>query len=180
MISKILQIGNPKLRIAANPTSDFNSDEVKETKQNLVDTLRAQKSGVAISAIQIGSPLNLFLIEIKPTPNRPELKPLGPLFFFNPEITWRSAETIGMFEACLSIMNAEIFGEVTRPKEIKLKYRDETGAEQEAGYDDFLARVIQHEVDHLQGKLFTDIVDTTTLQIAEEYRKMLSRKKQIK
>ncbi len=180
MITKVLQIGNPFLRRIAAKTADYTSPSTKVLMQNLIDTLRAQKSGVAISAVQIGSELNLFMLEIKPTPNRPELKPLGPLFFFNSEISWRSSETVPMYEACLSIMDTELFGEVVRPKAIRLKFQDITGASFENEYEGFIARVIQHEVDHLNGKLFTDIVDPKTLQTAEEYRKMLSRKKQAK
>jgi peptide deformylase len=179
MLRKVLQIGNPLLREQSQivDVQNLGSAEIESLKQDLLDTLRAQKAGVAISAVQIGKPIQLFLVEIKPTPNRPELKPLGPLYFFNPELIKASEEAVDMYEACLSIVNAELFGNVTRPKSISVKYVNEEGKTVSEEFDGFLARVIQHELAHLRGELFSDYVIADTLATAEEYRKQMSKKK---
>lgn len=180
MIQKILQIGNPTLREVSRELSkeEILSNETKTLFQDLIDTLRAQPTGVAISAVQIGQPIQMFVVEIKALPNRPEIKPLGPLGFINPQIIRASKEETSMDEACLSIAQAQLFGSVSRPKEIEIKFSDENGVEKQQKFDGFLARVIQHELDHLNGKLFTDIVDPLSLSNDKEYRKQKSRSSQ--
>jgi peptide deformylase len=76
-----------------------------------------------------------------------------------------------MVEGCLSVFNSELFGSVVRPEKITLKYLDETFTEITEEYDGMFARAIQHEIDHLNGILFTDIVDAKSISSLEEYRK---------
>lgn len=173
MVKDIIQIGNPLLRDVSKKISfnEINSLQISKLKVNLLETLRAQPIGVAISAVQIGEPVRLFVVEIKTISNRPELKAEPPRYFFNAEIIKFSSQTVGMYEGCLSIVNANLFGNVVRPKSITLKYLDESGESKEETFDGFMARVIQHEVDHLNGKLFTDTVETETLADLKEYRK---------
>ncbi len=173
MNKKILQIGNPKLREVSELLSkdEILSSEISELKKDLIDTLASQKVGVGISAVQIGILKQVFLVNIKPNPNRPELVSTGPKFFFNPKIIKFSKENVEMTEGCLSISEAKLFGKVSRPHQITLSYQDEKGEGHTEEFDGFMCRVIQHEVDHINGKLFTDIVDLQSLTSDEEMRK---------
>ncbi len=173
MIKKILQIGNPLLRQSSEKLSDDEilSEKMSFLKQDLLDTLSAQKVGVGISAVQIGVLQQVFLVNIKPSANRPEIKSSEPRFFFNPKILEFSKEEVEMTEGCLSIAEAKLFGKVSRPDKIKLSYQDENAKSHTEEFDGFISRVIQHEVDHINGKLFTDIVDLQTLTSDEEMRK---------
>lgn len=171
MVKKILNIGNPLLR--QNSTdflpSEISSQETNTLKQDLLDTLNSQRVGVGISAVQIGELKSVFLVNIKSRPNRPDLTGFGPKYFFNLKIIESSEKTVDMFEACLSIVEAKLYAKVNRPEKIKVTYLDELGAEQSESFDGFTARVIQHEVDHLNGKLFTDIAPRETFISEEEY-----------
>lgn len=175
MIKTILQKEDNEetLRKVSTPLSheEIFSDKITNLKADLVDTLRAQKLGVGISAVQIGEAVRLFAIEIKKTPARPDIEPLGPLFFFNPEIISSSEESVDMFEACLSIKAADLYGDVKRPVSITVKFLDEFALEKTQEFSGFIARVIQHEIDHLNGKLFTDIAKPESLVSAEDYKK---------
>lgn len=177
MARKILQIGNQLLRqVSELVEPDFlKSKEWKGLKAGMLETLRNQPTGVAMSAVQIGVNKQIFVIEIRAL--KPEIMPFGPKFYFNPEITWASEKKVKMFEACLSISEAHLFGEVERPAEIEFDYIEEEGHESSEKLSGFMARVVQHEIDHINGKLFTDIVDPETLMEEREYRKWNSRKK---
>lgn len=165
MNKKILQIGNPILRQVSGKLSknEITSQEMNVLKDDLLETLAAQKVGVGISAVQIGVLKQLFLVNIKPS--------AGPKFFFNAKIIKFSKEEVEMTEGCLSIAEAKLFGKVSRPDKIKLSYQDENAESHTEEFDGFISRVIQHEVDHINGKLFTDIVDLQTLTSDEEMRK---------
>lgn len=173
MVLDILQIGNPLLRKTSTKIepSKISSPEIIKLTQDLLETLRAQPIGVAISAVQVGKPVSLFIVELKETKARPDLAGSKPEYFFNAEIISSSKEETEMVEGCLSISHAKLFGSVKRPKKIKLKYLNELGETQEKDFDGFMARVIQHEVDHLNGKMFTDVVKQETLMDLEEYQK---------
>ena len=82
-----------------------------------------------------------------------------------------------MYEACLSISNADLYGNVERMDSVSIKYLDENAEEQTTDYTGFLARVVLHELDHLDGRLFTDRAEPESLMDGESYRKMNARKK---
>lgn len=163
MSTKIIQLGDERLRVVCEPIPDIEitSQETKKLIQDLNDALASQKDGVAISAPQIGITKQVFVIsgiifdeeyQSKKTdfPN-----PLIPnQYYFNPVITEVSKETIDMEEGCLSIRG--VYGKVERPKTITIQYMNEHGEEIEETASGFLARVIQHEYDHLHGILFID------------------------
>ena len=117
--------------------------EIKKLIKNMHDTVK-KAEGLGIAAPQIGKSLKLCLANIngKMTP------------MMNPEITWKSEETSTMEEGCLSL--PEIHVDVTRPVEISVSYQDKDGEVQERRLHDLDARVVQHEIDHLNGKLIVD------------------------
>ncbi|HOJ38646.1 MAG TPA: peptide deformylase [Ignavibacteriales bacterium] len=110
--------------------------------------------GIGLAANQVGLDKSIFVIDVSPVEGFEKLKPM---VFINPEIIYKSDETDFMKEGCLSV--PYIQGQVERPVGITIKYLDINGNEQLLERDDFLARVIQHEYDHLMGVLFTDKVN---------------------
>lgn len=178
MIKKILNIGNEILRQKSLKLTaeEILSPEISELKQDLLDTLNSQRVGVGISAVQIGILKSVFLVNIKSRPNRPDLQNYGPKYFFNTEILEFSKKEVKIYEACLSIVEAKLYGNISRPEKIKVKYLDEDSKEHVEEFEGFISRVIQHEVDHLNGKLFTDIVSPDTLISEEEYTKDRNKK----
>ena len=110
--------------------------------------------GVGLAALQIGLPIKLVVIDLDVVSNdMPEYK--GFLHaFINPSIIETSEETCLMEEGCLSVPG--VHESVKRPKRIHVKYLDENLTEHDEWVDGFLARVMQHEFDHLEGKLFID------------------------
>ena len=105
--------------------------------------------GVGLSATQIGVAERFVVVDIEAAGSSQR-----PWRMVNPEILWRSPETSSDMEGCLSF--PQQYAEVIRPNEIKVRYTDEHGKEQEMSCDGLLARCIQHETDHLDGILFID------------------------
>lgn len=144
----------------------------KELCNDLVDTLNGYRYGVGISAIQIGVPKRIFLIQKSDRDGKREL----PKFYINPEIVNTSEKSVKYYEACLSVNYAQTFGEVSRKYWIRILYWDENGIKHEEKLDGIDARIVFHEIDHLDGKLFMDIVDRSTIKDLDEYMKYLKKK----
>lgn len=129
-------------------------DKIIELIRNMFDTMR-NAQGVGLAANQVGSDKSLFVIDLKPVEEYEQFKPI---VMINPEIVLESAEEIIFEEGCLSLPNLR--AEVSRPERIKVKYLDTDEKEQEIEADEFFARVILHEYDHLIGKMIPDRVTT--------------------
>jgi peptide deformylase len=152
----IVRVPNPVLSQPAKTVTAFDKKFarlVSEMKKTLLATKNPK--GVGLAAPQIGESWRVFMI--KPTAKAP----IG--VFVNAEVTKRSqAQTDGIperenkLEGCLSI--PRIWGQVRRASEISLKYQDEKGKTHEEGFSGFLATIIQHEVDHTNGVVFTQRV----------------------
>jgi len=130
--------------------------------KNMFDTMY-NADGIGLAANQVGSPKSVFVVDISPVK---EYSKFEPMVFINPLIIESSEETIGYEEGCLSI--PDVRAEVIRPKRVKVKFLSSDLKEQILEADDLLARVIQHEYDHLQGIYFTD-------KISEEEQKKLKK-----
>lgn len=139
------------LRKVAKEVKIFN-DKLKVLVQDMFETMYHEQ-GVGLAAPQIGVLKRVFVIDVGE----------GPIAFINPEILEASEETQYDVEGCLSIPGVR--GYVTRPKRVKVKALDENGEEHIYEANDLFARAICHELDHLNGKLFTDIME----EVAEEY-----------
>ena len=134
----------------AEPYTDFGSAAQKLAK-DMFETMHANE-GVGLAAPQIGLAQRVFVLS----------EPEGPaIAFFNPEILESDGREMGE-EGCLSL--PEVYTEVPRATQIKVKYFDADGNEQEIEAKDFLARIIQHEYDHLNGVIFLDRADILTRQ----------------
>jgi peptide deformylase len=142
-------------------------DRVRELLDNMVATMY-DAPGIGLAANQIGVTERLIVVDASRDPeNR------NPLKMINPEVVWESEQLTVHEEGCLSI--PDYYAEVIRPKEIKVKYLDETGGEHEMHADDLWSRCIQHEIDHLDGVLFIDHLSSLKRNMA--LRKMEKIKK---
>ena len=144
-IRKIRTDGDPILRKKSKNVSNFN-DRLKILIDDMYETMDVAY-GVGLAAPQVGILKRLIVID-----NRDEED--GKRFYMiNPEIFEKEGEEVSM-EGCLSVPGKQ--GTAKRAKDIKVKYNDIDGNEKIMEAEDFLARIIQHEVDHLDGVLYTD------------------------
>lgn len=139
----------PVLREKTSPIS-LPDAELPIVIQGMFDTMRLAH-GVGLAANQVGLGLSLFVIDVTQVEGL-ESTPL--LTFINPEITELFGEDVEYEEGCLSI--PDLHEGIVRPESLHIRYRDEQFQEKEMEAEGFLARVIQHEFDHLQGVFFTD------------------------
>jgi len=130
-----------------------NTEGLNEIIDNMWETMY-YADGVGLAAPQTGLPIRLFVIDgTAGADEEPELKNFKKVFI-NPEIIELTGENWVMNEGCLSL--PEIREDVTRPDTVHIKYFDENFEEHDEVYSGFMGRVIQHEYDHLEGKLFID------------------------
>lgn len=129
-----------------------NSEKLQELIDDMFDTMY-NSDGVGLAAPQVGELLRVFVVDAGPV-SEDEENDHEPLAMINPEITFTSDEEVEMEEGCLSIPG--INAAVKRPERIRVRYLDRDFEEQELEVDGWLARVIQHEKDHLDGILFLD------------------------
>jgi peptide deformylase len=145
MVLKILKYGEPVLERPADPIIDFNTPGLTQLIEDMFDTMYAAK-GVGLAAPQVGIGKRLTVIDI--SVGEDETKKL---VLVNPEITAREGSQVGE-EGCLSIPG---FREpVTRANKVTIKAHNEKGEPLELSGEELLARAFQHEIDHLNGKLF--------------------------
>jgi peptide deformylase len=147
-MAKILPIIIAPNKILREKSKDINPEDLKkaEMKELLLDMEKTmlQEDGLGLAAPQIGKNLNIFVLNNKG----------NTLYIINPKISKRSWAKVVDQEGCLSIPNT--FGDVLRHKKINISYIDEKGKKQKLSSSNLLARIIQHEYDHISGVLFTD------------------------
>lgn len=145
----VLPISKLPAKVLRAPTKDVIFPLKKEVKRLLVDMISTVKKaeGIGLAAPQVGKNLNLALIYLQEAG-------VDAFFIFNPKIVKKSRELFSMEEGCLS--SPGIFGIVPRPKKITLEAQNELGEHITITDDGLLARVIQHEVDHLNNILIVD------------------------
>jgi peptide deformylase len=140
---KILTNPNPILRKKAEKIKDITTKEMQKLIPEMIETMLT-KDGVGLAAPQIGQSVRLITVRYKD----------GTLVMGNPKIIKKSLVKEWDEEGCLSVPN--VYGEVKRCKKITVKYLDDQGKEKQLSGEGLLARVIQHETDHLDGILFID------------------------
>lgn len=128
-------------------------DNPAQLSQNLLDILK-KAGGIGLAAPQTGILKRAFIIDTSPLSEDDNNIEKIAKAFFNPEITWRSDDKIYYREGCLSI--PDIFEDIIRPKKIRAKYFDANLNIIEDEFEGLLARIFQHEYDHLDGILFID------------------------
>ncbi len=162
-ILKIATIGHPVLREVARPLSkeELASPEIQRFIDDLVETM-VDANGAGIAANQVVRPIRVAAIWVKDNPRYP-YKPNWPLtILVNPEVTKTTDETFMNYEGCLSVPNLR--GEVPRFAGVRVRGLDREGKPLDFEVKGLTAGTFQHELDHLDGKLFVDrVVDTRTL-----------------
>jgi peptide deformylase len=140
------------------------SDEVRALVEDMRTTM-LDANGVGIAAPQVFESLAVFIVASRPNPRYPNAPDMAPEVIVNPEILGRSEQVEKGWEGCLSIPG--IRGEVPRPDRIQVRYRTLDGETVEREFDGFVARVFQHELDHLHGIVFLDRLESTRDVVTE-------------
>ena len=164
-MTTIVQMGDKVLRETAKEISlaEIKTPKIRSILKKMTDALSTAKDGVALAAPQIGIPLRIFIVlkeytenktaqelkEIKEKKVKPEI-----VVFINPKITKISKKKQTSKEGCLSVMG--IFGTVARAEKVTVEAYSEKGEKFSRGASGLLAQIFQHEMDHLNGILFTD------------------------
>ena len=145
-IRKILKFPDQDLRIKAKPVETFD-EELKTLTEDMFETMHSV-NGIGLAATQIGVAKQVAVIDISPEKNEP-------LVIVNPAIQILDpTKTEDYDEGCLSVPG--FFEKISRPSDIKLTYQDLNGKKQEIKPEGLLTKVVQHELDHLNGRLFVD------------------------
>ena len=158
----IVGFGQPVLRQKSRPLSlpQIHSQTIKKLIPRMFYTMR--NIGVGLAAPQIGLPLCLAVIEVKPLPHRPKVDNFPKTVIINPVIRQYSKKKLPMWEGCLSLPG--VAGQALRSDWVVVEYLDEQGNKHKQKHTGFVAEVFQHEIDHLNGILYVDrIKDIKTL-----------------
>ena len=161
----IIQLGNPILRQIAKPIENVQAEKI----QSLIDTLMAtaaKANGVGIAAPQIAQSLRLFVVASRPNLRYPHAPEMEPTAMINPRIVAYGDEIAKGWEGCLSIPG--IRGLVPRYTQIEVEYTDRQGKVSRGELTDFVARIFQHELDHLNGIPYVDRLESTKDMITEQ------------
>ena len=150
-IREIIKLPHQTLRRKAHKVVDFDS-ELHKLVEDMIETMR-DEPGVGLAAPQINISLQLIVVEYPEDDTIPDATPKV-YVLVNPDITQLSEEKVKGIEGCLSVPN--IFGEVERSQSIVVKGQTQRGKKITIKADGWLARIFQHEIDHLNGVLFVD------------------------
>jgi peptide deformylase len=171
-IREIAQLGADVLRLHARPVAEANSPESRAVIDTMKATL-ATTQGVGLAAPQIGESLRIVIVASRPTPRYPNAPLMEPTVMINPSFEALSEDTEKDWEGCLSIPGIRAL--VPRFRDIRIAYTDEQGHPVQARLHGFVARVFQHEFDHLDGLVFLDRVENNRDIFSEsEYLKLFS------
>ena len=143
-ILDVLRFPDERLRTVAEPVSEVN-DEIKQLVSDMFETMK-DENGIGLAATQVDRHVQVVVMDVSENQDTPRV-------FINPEITEKDGSTISE-EGCLSVPNN--YAKVERAEAIKVKALDAEGNPFELEADGLLAICIQHELDHLKGKLFVD------------------------
>ena len=168
-ILKVARLGNPVLRRIAKeiPPRQFSSPQLQKFITDMIETMK-EYDGVGLAAVQVHVSEQVAVLEVADNPRYPQ-KPRVPLaVLINPKIAPLSEEMEEDWEGCLSV--PDLRGKVPRYKSIRVKAQDPQGKELDFVASGFHARVIQHEWDHLNGRVFLDRMrDLTSLTCLQEF-----------
>lgn len=153
----ILSFPDPRLRTIAKPVEHVN-DHIRQLAADMFETMYAAP-GIGLAATQVDQHIQLIVMDLSEEKDQP-------LVFINPKITTLTQETQPYEEGCLSV--PQIYDKVERPSRIKIEALNLDGQAFELEADGLLAVCIQHEIDHLKGKLFVDYLSPLKRQRARE------------
>jgi peptide deformylase len=151
MIRPVLRMGDPRLWQKSLPVEQFDTRELQDLLRDMRDTM-AHLNGAGLAAPQIGVPLRVVIFGVTANPRYPDIDPVPDTVLINPVLTPLSGEEEEGWEGCLSVPGMR--GWVPRFRKLRYSGYDETGRRFEREVEGFHARVVQHEVDHLDGVLY--------------------------
>lgn len=160
----IAQLGHEVLRLRAAEVKNILSDECQQLI-NLMMKAVSEAGGVGIAAPQIYHRKRIFIMCSKPSTRYPDAPLMSPIAIINPEILHYSNEKTKDWEGCLSVPSMR--GLVPRHNQITVRYFDQQGNVQQKELTGFIARIFQHEFDHLNGLTFIDQLESTKDLISE-------------
>jgi peptide deformylase len=143
----IIILPDKRLRLKSEPVGKI-TPEIKKLVEDMFETMY-EAPGIGLAAIQVGVPKRVVTMDLSKKEDEK-----APRVFINPEITWASDEPSTYEEGCLSI--PDVHEDVERPAKVRVKYLDLDGKAHEEDAEGLFATCIQHEIDHLNGKLFID------------------------
>jgi peptide deformylase len=159
--------GDPILRRRASDVAAF-GPELRAIAEEMVETMRREE-GVGLAAPQVGLDMRLLVALKMADPDDDEAEPIA---LVNAEVVERSRETWEYEEGCLSIPG--IRGDVTRPARVTIRYRDLDGVTRTLEAEGMFARVLQHEIDHTDGRLFVDYLSAAEKALLKPRLKKLA------
>ncbi len=145
----ILEYPDPRLRTVARPVTAFDAN-LRRLIADMAETMYAAP-GIGLAATQVDQHIQLIVIDVSETKDQLRV-------FVNPQITWASEETALCEEGCLSVPS--IYDEVRRPAQVRVRAQDGDGRTFELDCEGLLAVCVQHEMDHLTGKVFVDYLSS--------------------
>lgn len=170
-VCEIAQLGSKVLRLIAQEVQNIHAAEIREIASNMLTTL-ASTNGVGLAAPQISASWRIIIIASRPSERYPYAPEIGPILMLNPSFEPLSDAQEKDWEGCLSIPG--IRAKVPRYTHIKASYTNAEGAQITQEFKQFIARVFQHEFDHLDGLVYLDRVENNQDIIAEvEFTKLM-------
>ena len=171
-VLNIARLGHPILREIAKPVdlkalTASGDNALQQLIDDMIDTMR-EEGGVGIAAPQVGRSLQIVIVEYQQNERYPSQEDIPLTVYVNPVITYSGKETASFWEGCLSLK--DLRGLVTRSRAVTVEAFSRDGKKMVVEAKGFLAVVLQHEIDHLLGKVFLDrMTDLTQLAWAEEW-----------
>ena len=173
-VLEIAELGAPVIRERAVEITNFQDSDLQALIDDLFVTA-VEANGMGIAAPQVYAAKRIIILSPRPNARYPYAPTMEPTAMINPEITWASSEMEKDWEGCLTVPG--IRGLVPRHRAIRVQYYGRDGAMVEASYEGFLARVFQHEVDHLDGLVFLDRVGSTNDLVTEkEWQRIIAQR----
>ncbi len=168
---QITQLGNPILRQQAQFVDNVRDEGIQKLIDALIVTA-VTSNGVGIAAPQVAESYRLFIVASRPNPRYPKAPLMEPTAMINPQIIAHSIEVVQGWEGCLSLPG--IRGLVPRYQAIEVEYTTRDGQLHRQELTDFVARIFQHEYDHLEGIVFLDRLERTQdLMTEQEYQQRI-------
>jgi peptide deformylase len=169
MIRPILLHPDPRLKKRAEPVAAV-TDEIRALADDMLETMY-DAPGVGLAAPQVGVLRRVLVMDCIKDP----LQQPRPMVLINPEVVWRSEAQRTYEEGCLSI--PEHYADVTRPAEVRVRWMALDGTAQEEAFDGLWATCVQHEIDHLDGRLFIDYLGPIKRQLITRKMEKLKRER---
>ena len=168
-IRPILIHPDPRLKKVADPIAEIN-DETHVLAEDMLQTMY-DAPGIGLAAPQVGVLSRMLVMDCV----KEEGAPPRPMVLMNPEVTWASDEMSTYEEGCLSI--PEQYADVDRPAEVEIRWLGLDGQPHEERFDGLWATCVQHEIDHLNGKLFIDYLGPLKRQMITRKMQKLKRER---